>query len=225
MTAPRGELTEGLRRHHERVAGMLADPHLYGDLLLIGILLARGLDIDDPAGRCTQKIAEQVYGSTRDAWRVDAVLLTDVRRYEPPWPAFGPRSVCQRPMVRREGPCGHDTSNGAYLTDPATGEQTWMPACRRHRDWLRLVVAANEAELAEHPPPRPAANAGGVLARHLPEMNWEKAWRRLRPDWTPPPEGAPYRRPALSLVTGSGTQAGHDPADRPALVGLPGGWS
>lgn len=222
MTPPSSELPERMRRHQERIAAMLADPQLYGDLLFIGVLLARNLDLDDPVGRCTQRIAQQLYGSARDAWRVDAVLLTDVRRYEPPRPAFGPRAVCQRPMIRREGLCGSDTTNGAYLTDPATGEQTWMPACRRHRDWLHQLVAANEAELAEHPPPRPAANAGGVLARHLPEMDWEKGWRRLRRDWTPPPEGAPYQRPALSVVAGSGDGRR---GDRPALVGLPGGWS
>lgn len=56
-----------LRDHNRRVAGMLADPECVGEVLLVGIGMARCVDLDEPPwgedGSMPMKvIAEQVYG-------------------------------------------------------------------------------------------------------------------------------------------------------------------
>jgi len=45
-----------------------------------------------------------------------------------------------------------------------------------------------------------AANAGGVLERHLPEINWWRHWRLLDPTWMPPPGLPPNRRGQIRIL-------------------------
>lgn len=234
--------------HQARIAGMLADPDLVGELLLVGIAFARSIDLDEPS--CadgtlpTGDIAEAIYGR---AWhpptiahfgwahiprvtdsgrkRLHDVLHSDIRRYRPTdvWS----RVTCGRPMIQRDGLCDRAASHTEQLTDPATGERNWVGACsnRACRAWLTAVRDANRQRLAEYPPPIPPANAGGVLARHLDEIDWLALWGNLDSAWSPPPEveALPGRR--LRLIVSD--EDAVEPADgmgRPALMVLPGGW-
>jgi hypothetical protein len=97
------------------------------------------------------------------------VLDAAARTYRPPQPGYG-EDRCRAPMTRRSGPCGRPRTCFGYLTDWATGEKTWLAACTRHDDWSQEQRAANEAARPAHPP-LPAANHGGVLARHFPELD------------------------------------------------------
>lgn len=108
-------------------------------------------------------------------------------------------------MIRRQGPCGQSASLRAMLTDATTGRKQWLAACSRHRDWFEGRVRSNRAEVEVANPERPPANAGGVLARHIPEIDWEATWIKLDPTWTPPPEVEPEEvplTPRLRLVLG-----------------------
>ena len=112
------------------------------------------------------------------------------------------------------------------LTDPVTGHRRAVGACSRPacRAWFADLLARNAAELKAHPPPVPAANTGGVLERHLPEINWWKVWRHVDKNWSPPPEGEKFERPKLTLLLGDPDEAADEQPARPALVVHEGGW-
>lgn len=135
--------------------------------------------------------------------------------------------TCGRPRVRTEGTCGRNASanHTKRLIDPATGERMWVGACTNTacKAWFAAVLERNERELATNPPPRPPANTGGVLERHLPEIDWWAIYRHLDETWTPPPENETWHRPKLQLVLGEPEPAVM-PAERPALTVLEGGW-
>jgi hypothetical protein len=241
-----------LRAYDQRIAGMLADPECVGELLLVGIGIARSLDFGDPpltdAGAVPMRIvAEQVYGNrwlpgsmlypdaqtkradTNPYKRIRDVFHLDRRRYRPNDDTRWHAVTCGRPMVRRAGLCGRPASHTQRVTDPATGLRQWLGACsnRPCRDWLTDVMARNAADLAEHPAPQPAANTGGVLERHFPEIDWWTIWRKVDPKWTPPPEGRPFERPTLRLITvdpDGDAEAEPVVTARPALVVHQGGW-
>jgi len=78
-------------------------------------------------------------------------------------------------MLRRPGTCDRARSCYGYLTDWATGERNWIVACTRHGGWWNARRAENEASRPARPPV-PAANHGGVLARHFPELPWPQVW-------------------------------------------------
>ncbi|MGA3524188.1 hypothetical protein [Melissospora conviva] len=245
---------EVMRAHHERITRMLADPECVGELLLIGVALARHIDFNDPPATVEgsapiKVIAEQVYGrksvpdmligvgtlhdrgDSRPLRRLLDVFRLDRRRYVPEDTDRWGSVTCGRPMVRREGVCGRPASPShiRQVTDPVSGGRQWLGACsqRACREWLADVCARNgaEGEVA----PRPAANAGGVLERHLPEVDWWAVWERLDPLWSPPPEGRPFERPRLRLLSGV-AEAGGVPVSvpvagvRPSLTVLAGGW-
>jgi hypothetical protein len=135
-------------------------------------------------------------------------------------------------MIRRSGPCGRPRTRFGYLTDWATGDKTWLAACTRHDDWWQAKRAANEADRPAHPP-LPAANHGGVLARHFPELDWPKLWTWASGGtWQQHPEEKPRPKPSLILYLGvgerddTGADAGADPAVAPGratLVAVPSG--
>ena len=107
-------------------------------------------------------------------------------------------------MLRRPGTCGRARSCYGYLTDWATGEQNWIAACTRHRDWWNAQRAENEAARPARPPV-PAANHGGVLARHFPELPWPQVWTwATGGTWFEHPEERPWPRPSLTLYVGDG---------------------
>ncbi|MFI7073598.1 hypothetical protein [Micromonospora sediminicola] len=243
-----------LHAHNQRVTRMLADPECVGELLLVGIGMARCVDLGDPpwseTGSMQMKlIADAVYGNrrlqggilgsvhlhdrgdSRPRRRIRDVFFADRRRYCPD--VDGDRSwanvTCGRPMVRREGLCGRSaSSNARRLTDPATGQRRWIghcsqPACKQ---WFTDLLDRNRAELAAHPAPVPPANTGGVLERHLPEIDWWAVWRHVDPQWSPPPEGRRFERPTLRLLVTDDDLP--EPVSvsrgRPALVVHEGGW-
>jgi hypothetical protein len=261
-----------LRTHEKRIAGMLADPDLVGDLLLVGIVFARSVDLDDPPlNQVVKGAAKAVYGAAshspalaRFRWedhprahdqgtrRVRDVLRTDIRRYVPD---LSKAHTCQRPIVRRRPPveagmvsllgpppvvyggtpppaperetkCGRAAEHGREaFVDPVDGTRTVLGACgqARCRMWWQALHDANRRELEAHPPPEPVANRGGVLERHLDEIDWPALYQHLDPKWKPPHEAPGWRPPKLQVVLTD------DPvpvtaAVRPALTVLKGGW-
>ncbi|MCW6003899.1 hypothetical protein K1W54_04785 [Micromonospora sp. CPCC 205371] len=237
-----------LRTHNKRIAGMLADPECAGELLLVGLAMARRLDLNDPVWPREQSmplkpIAYAVYGRYRQPpnllvpnWgprgdshprkRLLDVFRHDRRRYQPDSWRHG--IACGRPMLRRDGLCGRHAANELTrtLTDPATGLRHWVGACSQKpcRAWFADLLDRNAAELKASPPPVPPANTGGVLERHLPEIDWWQVWRHVDPNWTPPPEGRPFERPTLRLLIGDEASAPVVDTPRPALTVHEGGW-
>lgn len=241
--------------HIARIGRMFADTSCVGELLLVGVAIARGVDLDDPAplgdGFNLRAVGRALYGpvdmvatnlalpygpgwqqrrSPDRGWRrVLDVVRSDIRRYEPVGTSFH-MVTCGRPMLRRNGLCGRNTSadRTRLLTDPVTGERAWVGACSQGscRSWFTHLLARNRAELAEHPAPRPPANTGGVLERHMPEVDWWPLWRFLDPAWSPPPEDEMWHHPTLTLVVGDEPdgQAVDPDVGRPKLTVLQGGW-
>lgn len=244
-----GHSYPALRAYDRRLAGMLADFECVGELLLVGMAMARCVDLGDPPwqdGSMPMKvIADAVYGRWRlptpllgtphvgdrgsfnPRRRIRDVFFADRRRYSPDvdgdrgWHAV----TCGRPMVRREGLCGRRASEQRRLTDPATGQQRWVGVCSQanHEAWFADLLTRHAAELKANPAPVPPANTGGVLERHLPEIDWWQVWQHVDPTWTPPPEGRAFERPTLRLLI---TDEPAEPVegDRPALTVHEGGW-
>lgn len=242
-----------LRAHEKRIARMLADVECAGELLLVGIGMARCVDLGDPPstddGHMDMRtIADHIYGrrhlntssilgtvhydraETRPRRRIRGVFYADRRRYSPE--VDGDRGfhgvTCGRPMLRRDGLCGRGAAHDLRrrLTDPATGQRRTVGACSQKpcRAWFADLLARNAAELKAHPAPDPPANTGGILERHLPELDWWKIWAHVDEHWRPPPEGQRFERPKLTLV-----MADDDPevtfrSERPALTVHEGGW-
>jgi hypothetical protein len=230
---------------------MLADPECAGELLLVGIGMARCVDLGDPPwtddGRMDLRaVADRIYGRRRLATgmiigtvhydraetsprqRIQGVFFADRRRYSAEVdgdPGFH-GVTCGRPMLRREGVCGRGAAHYLCRTliDPATGQRRTVGACTQKlcRAWFDDLLARNAAELKKHPAPEPPANTGGVLQRHLPELNWPKIWSRVDKDWRPPPEGVRFERPKLTLIHGDEDMPVTVP--RPTLVVHDGGW-
>lgn len=225
-----GPSYDALVKHHKRIQGMLDDPDCTGDLLVAGLSLAwyvdftvtestrmRGADLRAVASRAFPP-ARAGMGS-RDT--MYDVLRKDIRRYsvyaDPDSRAtYAYWSLtCGAPMIRRDGLCGQHATQRELVTDHDTGRRSYSGACGRpeHRQWLAGVVARNRADA----PPRPAANVGGVLERHLPEIGWREVYLYLDPKWTPPPEESPWRPPTLSLHFGD-AEPNAPGSDRPALA-------
>lgn len=241
-----------LRTHEKRITGMLADPECVGELLLVGIGMARSIDLADPPwqdGRMDLRvISERIYGcrqlpdrilgtvhmsdrgEIRPRRRINSVFYADRRRYSADVDGdrgFGYIS-CGRPMQRRVGLCGRNPSHEQQrrLTDPATGQRRTVGACSQPkcRAWFADLLARNAADLKANPAPVPAANTGGVLERHLPEIDWWNIWRHVDKHWSPPPEGRRFERPKLTLVMTDPDDVAVIAAERPALVVHEGGW-
>lgn len=174
------------------------------------------------------RIAES---GTRRVWDV---IRSDIRRYTP---NTSRAAWCQRPIRRRtsqrdEHPgdiCGRPTAGEAHrplFTDPTDGTRHSIGCCSRPRcvKWWQDLRTNNQAELATAgEPPTPVANSGGILARHLPELDWHTIYRALDPRWVPPPEVEPWRPPTLRLVIDVNCEDDVD-VPRPNLSVIRGGW-
>jgi hypothetical protein len=198
-----------LSDYRGRIANMLDDPECTGDLFALGVaLLDYAVLRIDRGERSWRHYAEKAWGQAGN-YRIRDVLRKDIRRYDAMKDADGtaPYRKCGAPMIRRQGPCGQSASRQAMLTDTATGRRQWVAGCKRHEDWFNSRVRANRAEVDDIAEAvRPAANAGGVLARHIPEIDWQGMWLKLDPKWTAPPEAEPEIVsvfPKLRLVLGS----------------------
>jgi hypothetical protein len=204
---------------YSRSARMLDDPNLGGDLLLVGLAFARFLDFGGiPPGQrlSTNHVADCVWPAlSHRAWKVKRVLADDARCYQPPLRYKEDGRRCGAPMIRRDGPCGRTATWSKLLTDWTTGEKSWLMACSRHVQWYDEIARANR-ESKPDVVPLPAANHGGVLARHIPEFGWPKIWAWATDGrWVEHPEVEPWRPPTLTLHLGDGDAA--DLSDRPAL--------
>lgn len=235
-----------LRSFNRTTTALLADPQVTGDLLLIGMWLARAAHLHLPApatgdGHSTWQLPDiaadlfplhitqastfngQVEGSaTEPDWRrVFEVLKNDIRRYDAkadqPFPPWA-RPRCSGPMVRRVD-CGKPSFTWAYLTVLETGRKRMVGACRKHHDWLLNERSANAEAVKAAEVPRPHANVGGLLAPHFPDIDWPALWVGLDPTWTAPPEVLTSARPKLRVVLG--TVAAADLSARPARQSRP----
>jgi hypothetical protein len=252
-------VTPNLTAYERCVKGMLDDPECVGELLLVGLMFARAQHLGDPApigpDLSLKALARPIYGNgagfnSRDlvmagddeyasrryparGWRrIVSVITADARRYQPP--GYTRRAMpCGRPGIRGRDKCGRDVVDSTIrpVTDPLTGERDWIGSCSNTgcKAWLAAVLAKNKAEQTEHPPPRPAANTGGVLERHLPDIDWWRLWTALDPNWSPPPEAEPFRSPKLTVVANlDDTDDDQEPSTapaRPVLIVLEGGWT
>lgn len=186
---------------------MVDDPDLSGDLLIVGLGIARQIALGET--RVRGSYLERLLGGSpyvdRDedgrrtvfTPRTEAVLLGDVRRYRIP---RGTR-MCETPTPRKSA-CERPAPLAAgTVTDWTTGERRYVEVCTRHRAWAEDLIAANRADQPARPP-RPRANRGGVLRRHLPWMDWPSIWLRLNPRWEAPSEVEAWPRPTLTLHLG-----------------------
>ncbi|MER7166998.1 hypothetical protein ABT336_13150 [Micromonospora sp. NPDC000207] len=219
-----------LRAHHRCVEALVADPEVTGDLLLVGMWLARAIHLHLPKpavndGTSTWQlpdIARDLFPLNMDRglafngqmveapsaepdWRrVFEVLKNDIRRYDPKvdqqLPAWA-RPRCSGPMVRRAS-CGKGSYTWGYLTDVETGRKRLVGACRKHHDWFQQERKVNAAVVAATEAPPPPANAGGRLARHFLDIDWPALWVKLDESWTAPPEQMGSARPKLRVVLG-----------------------
>lgn len=182
-----------LKEYRKRIAAMLADPECTGDLFSLGVALLDFAILRNRDHKNWAHYAEQVW-DFRGRRYIHGVLRKDIRRYDAIQDADerDPARRCGAPMVRRQGPCGNSASRRALLTDSLTGRKQWIAGCKRHEDWFNDRVRSNRADIEEIADAvRPAANAGGVLARHIPEIDWEAVWVKLDPSWERPPEADP----------------------------------
>jgi hypothetical protein len=183
--------------------------------------------------------------------RVRDVLRSDIRRYVPD---LSKAYFCQRPVKVRQQPadgnlmaanvivhgdgtppppakvriCGRTTARlrDHLFVDPVDGTRIALGACSQARcqAWWQALRARNDAEIAANPPPEPVANRGGVLERHLDEIDWWKLWQHLDPRWTPPHEAPGWRPPKLQIVVTDDPEP-VEVGPRPALTVLKGGWT
>lgn len=228
-----------LRAYDRCVTGLMADPEVTRDLLLIGMWLARATHLRDPepsetgwhladmasalfpmrTGVAMFVMDKWIQGqeTAPDAWHVFEVLKKDIRRYDPMADHPGPRQArtpCGGPMVRRDR-CGKPSVIYSFAIDPATGRKQRVGACRKHETWYWAQRQANREACAAVEVPRPAANAGGLLAAHITSLDWPALWAGLDPNWVPPPEVDSWERPALRLLVSPEMTSGRPPSATP----------
>lgn len=205
----------------DRIAEMLTDPELGGELLLVGTTMAGIIDHAAASNLSIKTIHLLAYGARGRQVRIDSdvrepvpsrngqlewdrsrageVLRRDARRYEPP----EVRDLyCPAPTPRKEQ-CGRTMTTFGLVNDWATGEKYHLGACNTHFAWLLEEQERVESLRPEVGEVLPYANTGGLLARHFPEVDWPQLWRQLDPRWREYPEREPVEprtTPSLSLV-------------------------
>ncbi len=196
-----------------RIARLINDPEVSGDLLLVGMILAAARDFDGVQAPNVRDIAALAWPdrpSDHAYWRTTEAFRRDIRTYEPP----RGDDKCGAPPGPRGGICRRNATIRGWRTDWSTGEMTELAACSKHKAWFDAAWKANR-DVKPDVAPLPTANHGGVLAKHFPELNWRKFWSQLDPHWVEHPETKPWPKPNLSLVLGDGDET---TSDRPVLV-------
>jgi hypothetical protein len=234
-----------LRTYERTCTALLADPDVTGDLLLIGLWLARAIILRDPApgeGRWSfAAMAATLFGTGRPQvdvilgeprkvpnhliFKVKEALRKDVPRYDVALDNLN-ETRCGAPMPRAPF-CRRSVVISGYEPDASTGRRVTLAVCGRkdHQVWYaqtRAEAKAAVTAVGDHMP-QPAANAGGALARHIALRNWDRVYRMVSPDWKPPAEGAPTRKPSLSVLRNDDFEPAES-GTRPALVVHEGGW-
>lgn len=218
-----------LRLYDKTCAGLIADPDAKGDLLLIGLWLARATILRDPPsgeGRWSfDAISVALWGETYRAILVKDVIRRDSPRYDPF--VDNPRgSQCGAPMLRAPF-CRRSVMTSGFATDPLTGRRVGLSVCGRrdHQAWYSQKRDDNKAalEAAGDTVPTPAANAGGVLERHIRGIGWAKLYAAVDSRWKPPAEGSPSRKPTLSVLRNDDFEP-VAAMERPSLVVHQGSW-
>ena len=213
-----------LDRYHRLVERITADPDLTGELLLLAILMAEQVVFNAGGTVEMAKLGNRIFGDRPSRSDIVALLKGDIRRYDfraDPGNAGRTWAVpCESPMIRREGLCGKRSSTTGLMTELETGRRLWSGACTRHRDWWYQAHRDNRAAVQALGDrlPTPAANAGGLLARHFPAIDWEDYWRKLDPTWVAPPEAKPHVPPTFKLVLGGAEGEAGGEVARPTLV-------
>ena len=213
--------TGRLHAYDAQVRRMAADPDMRGDVLAVGLAMAwlyreegpvditmsriaAAAKLDGPGRRGPAKITPG-----RNLYLLQEAVACDAPRYEMDIPRV---SQCEAPMVRKKGLCGrHPTVVAFSSRDWADGTRIHHAFCRRHYDaGMELGRSLRERDerlrAGRGDPPRPAANTGGVLARHFPGVDWEPVYSWARTGWVPPEQvPATYSAavPALQLLAGA----------------------
>lgn len=200
-----------------RLERIVNDPECVGDLLAVAMVLAAWLDFGVQGERPDQRltlaaIQRRAFGGVRTQdwryWKASRTISGDARTYRIPdvdtW-------TCTAPMIRANRPtCDRPASHSGNVTDLDTGERRMHQSCGRHKDWFWRIARENRAAVKKAEErgrlPLPAANHGGVLARHFPEIGWPRLWEKLDPRWTEHPESTPTPRPTLTLHIGGGEE-------------------
>jgi hypothetical protein len=211
---------------------MLDDPECVGDLLALGLAMAHFVDFEcdgDEPGKlgimARRALPVPPYGRLR--YNLEKVIKADIRRYDHTKDKEAGSHwyvSCGAPMKRRQGPCGINATDRRLLVDHDTGREQYIGACSRpdHKHWMQSTFDRNRKGEDRPAPPLPAANTGGVLARHLPEIGWADIYLHYDPHWSPPPEDSPWKPPTLSLHLGDDVGPPR-PVARPKLAVLAGG--
>ncbi len=206
-----------------RVTALYGDPEMTTGGLQFGLALAWVMyhdpSMSGEAWTVTDVAALAVKIGNQEARRqwVIRILRADVPRYRVP---NSPRRC--RALTGNGRACDTNFTHGFHYIawSWVDGTATVHDYCPRHREngiharaeYLRTVTGFRKAR------PTPAANSGGVLARHFPTVDWNIIYRWVSPGWKPtgpPPERSDV--PHLTLVTGDG-ETGDEIRIRPALV-------
>ena len=123
-----------LRLYDKTCAALIADPDITGDLLLIGLWLARATVLNDPEpgeGRwSTKAIAAAVYSRRQSGtFLIREALRKDLPRYDPF--VDNPREArCGAPMPRAPF-CRRSVMSSGFHIDPGTGRMFPVAVCGR----------------------------------------------------------------------------------------------
>jgi hypothetical protein len=219
---------------HERIRAVFADDRFPTDIygrqvrsLAVAMLwvaaTGRGPGLDHD---WWQAVAQAMCFPPGQAhWLIQQTIRADLPRYAPPEGDTG-ITTCQAPAPGGEGLCGRSVTRGCRVSDPGTGRWRLAGWCSRHTRQAAAAEAA-ERDLLVRGVPEPDPNVGGLLACHVPALDWARTYAWADPTWVPPrlgvrrddwpaPDTTTTR--ALQVLPGGGEPA---PGDPPVLTVIP----
>lgn len=191
---------------HQKMMNISLDADLDADAKLFCYLVLADVSRRRTGVSASERITEpkswieRINNQAGQPYFCRSVIRKDVPRYQRD-PGTG---VCVGEMIRREGPCGKKIHQSVYLVDPLTGREVVMGYCTRH--WsLDYQDHAQDCRRKwhEHDRPRPPANSGGVLRRHL-HTDWDSLYAWADPNSARSEGGKEpvIPRPKLELIRG-----------------------